>query len=130
MTRPRLLLTCLLVLSACAAPASYRPDAAPAWDRTVPALPPVLTVHNDHGSSMTLFLIVPGHRYFLGEVGPGRRARFQLPRELVRTGSVQVLARARGRALEYLTDPLRFDRGHNLELGIRKNLFGSRIRIR
>ncbi len=128
MTRRRLLfLACALALGGCAAP--YQQGPAPAWDRSVPALPPVLDVHNDHWSPMKVFLVRPGFRFFLGEVEPGDRGTFPIPRHLLLDGQVRVLAEARGAAVDHVTEPLSFDGGH-LELRLAKNLYSSRIRVR
>ena len=129
MTRRRLLfLACALALGGCALP--YQQDLAPAGNRTLPALPPVLDVRNDHWSPMRVFLVRPGFRYFLGEVEPGDRGTFPIPRDLLLDGQVRVLAEARGGAVDHVTEPLSFGGGHHLELRLAKNLYSSRIRVR
>lgn len=128
MLRPHLLLAGALALCACSAP--YHEDLVPGRYAPTPGPPPVLDVHNDHWSPMRLFLVRPGLRYFLGELEPGGRGTFRLPGELLRAGPVQVLAAARGAAVDHLTEPLRFDDGHRLELRLRKHLYSSRLRVR
>ena len=128
MTRRRLLfLACVLALGGCAAPYQAVPPAA---DRSLPALPPVLDVRNDHWSPMKVFLVRPGFRFFLGEVEPGERGTFPIPRDLLLGGDVRVHAEARGAAVDHVTEPLRFAGGHYLELRLAKNLYSSRIRVR
>lgn len=138
MTLDRLLLATLaLALGACSAPRYDDVGAAPypeayaahAASAQAPAFQPVLEVRNEHWAPMRLFLVRPGYRFFLGDVEPGTRQNFPIPRELLLAGPLHLHASAAGAAVDHLTEvPL--DQGHRLELRLRKNLLSSRIRGR
>ena len=115
-------------------PATHGPNAAAAsaigaHPGAYPAFQPVLEVRNEHWAPMRLFLVRPGYRFFLGDVQPGSRQSFPIPRDLLLAGPLQLHASASGVAVDHFTEvPL--DQGHRLELRLRKNLYSSRIRGR
>ena len=94
-----------------------------------PPVDPVVEVDNDHWHPVQVHVIWSGSRYFLGDVAPGRTARFRVPRALVAGGTIQLLADAMGSSASVLAEPVRLDGGRTVTWRLRKNLESSRILV-
>jgi hypothetical protein len=90
----------------------------------------MIRVENRHIDPVVVSAIWRTSRYFLGEVQPGGTSVYQIPGHLLDSqGNPKLVAKAKGRAIEEITDPIRCDQVRWVEWRLRRHLMASRLVI-